>query len=274
MLTKGGRSQTNLLTVHYSGTKQRRQDVVVGEEPLEIRLDFGGDAVPFTVTMRTPGNDFDLVAGLLFSEGIVADRYDIADIRYCNGTVEEQNYNVVVVKLRNAKRSILPNERSLVSTSACGVCGKATIDDLHQAADSVPDTLTISPEGLISLVDVMRAKQFQFDRTGGIHGAAIFRGDLTLSCLREDVGRHNAVDKAIGSLFLDQTLARGKVMLVSGRAGYEIIQKAIVAKLELVASVSAPSSLAVDLAKDFGMTLVGFLRDSSFNIYTHEHRIT
>lgn len=253
----------------------RREDVLAGEEPLEIRL--GGSA--FTVTMRTPGDDFDLVAGFLVSEGVVWEPGQLPSLRYCAGVDDDgrQTFNVVEAQLRPGVE--LPDtamERHVYTSSSCGICGTASIDavrkssrfDLHE--DIAPVDLGI----LASLPDRLRENQKLFDRTGGVHAAGLFTAEGELLCLREDVGRHNAVDKVVGWALREGMLPlRGTVLQVSGRASFELVQKAQLAGIPVLAAVSAPSSLAADLADDAGLTLVGFSRGTSLNCYSHPDRI-
>lgn len=257
------------------GVRQSRSDTLVTEEPLEIRL----DGRPLTVTMRTPGSDFDLAAGFLVSEGVVRRTSDVVGIRYCAGATEDgaNTYNVLDVTL--APGVPLPEaalRRNFATTSACGVCGKASLDAVRTVA-SWPvrdDPAELDPGLLTALPDRLRAAQRVFDRTGGLHASGLFGLDGALQCLREDVGRHNAVDKVVGwALRADRLPLSGTVLMVSGRASFELVQKAVMAGIPVLAAVSAPSSLAVDLAAESGLTLVGFLRGSSMNVYTGAHRL-
>lgn len=257
-----------------------RRDVVTVEEPLEIRIEVAenGGRVEHAVavTMRTPGDDFELAAGFLFTEGILADRADVSDLRYCRDA-EPQEYNIVSVRLRDPgafDESLLT--RNFYTTSSCGVCGKASLEAVEvRGCAPLPDGgPTVSPEVVCAIPETIRASQSVFDRTGGIHAAGLFdeRGGLQL--LREDIGRHNAVDKVIGHAFLEGGLPLSAHFLaVSGRSSFEIIQKALAAGIPMVAAVGAPSSLAVDLARRFNMTLVGFAKPDGFNVYTGGERI-
>lgn len=253
-----------------------RPDALAAEEPLEIRV--GGE--PLTVTMRTPGQDFDLVAGFLVGEGLVHSTDDLAALRYCAGTDEAgaNTYNVVDASLRGpGGRPPLSAHRNLLTTSACGLCGRDTVDAVrtHVRWPVAGDPLTVTPELLYRLPDRLREAQRTFDSTGGLHAAGLFdpaSGELL--CAREDVGRHNAVDKVVGwALRTGRLPLTGHVLLVSGRASFELTQKAALAGLPLLAAVSAPSSLAVDLAEELGLTLVGFLRGESANVYTRPDRV-
>ena len=237
-------------------------DAVVIEEPLEIRV---GDK-PVSVTLRTPGEDFDLAAGFLFTESIIHQRDEIESIRHWGSP------NVVRVALRDGARLDLQRlQRHFYSTSSCGVCGKASIDALRVNAEPLDDEVRVPTAMLLSLPDVLRANQSAFEATGAIHGAAAFTGDGTLLRVREDVGRHNAVDKVIGSLFTDGT--RADILVVSGRTSFEIVQKCVVARIPILVAVGAPSSLAIELAQEFRLTLLGFVRDQRCNVYAGGERI-
>ncbi|MET7904590.1 formate dehydrogenase accessory sulfurtransferase FdhD [Streptomyces sp. NPDC005355] len=263
------------------GAVSTRPDTLVAEEPLEIRL----NGKPLAITMRTPGDDFALAAGFLVSEGVLGDADELANIVYCAGATEDgsNTYNVVDVKL--APGVPVPDitlERNVYTTSSCGLCGKASLDAVRTTArwalgDSEDDENTpvrIDPRTLSALPDRLRAAQRVFDRTGGLHAAALFTPDGELLDVREDVGRHNAVDKLVGRALQQGLLPlSGTVLLVSGRASFELAQKAVMAGIPVLAAVSAPSSLAVDLAAETGLTLVGFLRGTSMNVYAGEHRL-
>lgn len=256
------------------GVPSHRPDTLAAEEPMEIRV--GGR--PLTVTMRTPGDDFDLAAGFLVSEGVVHATEDVAGIRYCAGATDDGNtYNVVDVGLaRGVAAPDASLERNFYTTSSCGLCGKASLDAVRTtAAWSVGDDgLRIGPDVLTALPDRLREAQRVFDSTGGLHAAGLFTADGELLCLREDVGRHNAVDKVVGHALRSGLLPlRGTVLMVSGRASFELVQKAVMAGIPMLAAVSAPSSLAVDLAAESGLTLVGFLRGASMNVYTGAERL-
>ncbi|MFF4052757.1 formate dehydrogenase accessory sulfurtransferase FdhD [Streptomyces chartreusis] len=252
-----------------------RADTLVVEEPMEIRV--GGR--PLSVTMRTPGDDFDLAAGFLASEGVVHRAEEIAAIRYCAGTASDgtNTYNVVDVML--APGVAPPDaslERNFYTTSSCGLCGKASIDAVHTSAGwtVAEDEFRLSLETLTAFPERLRAAQRVFDTTGGLHAAGLFTSDGELVCMREDVGRHNAVDKVVGHALRSGWLPlRGTVLMVSGRASFELVQKAVMAGIPFLAAVSAPSSLAVDLASERGLTLVGFLRGTSMNVYTGQERL-
>ncbi|GAA2773037.1 formate dehydrogenase accessory sulfurtransferase FdhD [Streptomyces showdoensis] len=258
------------------GAVNERPDTLVAEEPLEIRL----NGRPIAITMRTPGDDFALAAGFLVSEGVLAAASDVRNIVYCAGAKEDgsNTYNVVDVQL--APGVAVPDitlERNVYTTSSCGLCGKASLDAVRTTArfpiaDAPP--LRLTPALLSALPDRLRAAQRVFDRTGGLHAAALFSEDGELLDVREDVGRHNAVDKLVGRALREGLLPLERaVLLVSGRASFELAQKAVMAGLPVLAAVSAPSSLAVDLAAETGLTLVGFLRGQDMNVYAGEHRI-
>ncbi len=253
-------------------------DAVVTEEPLQLML----EGKPLSVVMRTPGNDLELCLGLLFSEGIVRSLDELKMIRISAESGETEGRirvkpdlvesNQVDVHLAGAARRI--PERSMLSSSACGVCGTVLIEDLRRDLAVLPDGPGVDPSMLPGLVDVLRQGQGVFDRTGGLHAAGLFDATGKLICLREDVGRHNAVDKVVGRALLDEELPLpGAVLVVSGRAGYEIVQKSISAGIPMLAAVGAPSSLAVALAREFNQTLVGFLRGDRFNVYSGPERL-
>lgn len=228
------------------------------------------------VTMRTPGNDFELAAGFLFSEGIVSDMRELATLRYCTEEAEEERYNIVNVALRASRLPAIERlERHFAMTSACGVCGKAHLDALEVRCAAPPGPgPRVAPAVLASLPDQLRAAQTVFGRTGGLHAAGLFTAGGELVAVREDVGRHNALDKLIGWALLEGRLPLTNLVLcVSGRASYELLQKAVAAGAPVLAAVSAPSSLAVEVAERFGITLVGFLRDQRFNVYAGSERV-
>jgi FdhD protein len=263
------------------GAVSTRPDTLVAEEPMEIRL----NGKPLAITMRTPGDDFALAAGFLVSEGVLAERSDLQNIVYCAGATTDGSNTYNVVDVRTAPEVVVPDitlERNVYTTSSCGLCGKASLDAVRTTARwAVDDTrggdappVRLDPELLASLPDRLRAAQRVFDRTGGLHAAALFSEDGELLDVREDVGRHNAVDKLVGRALQSGSLPLSRaVLLVSGRASFELAQKAVMAGIPVLAAVSAPSSLAVDLAAETGLTLVGFLRGASMNVYAGEHRI-
>ncbi|MEV6957859.1 formate dehydrogenase accessory sulfurtransferase FdhD [Streptomyces sp. NPDC051207] len=266
------------------GAVSSRPDTLVAEEPLEIRL----NGKPLAVTMRTPGDDFPLAAGFLVSEGVLAAASDLRTIVYCAGATSDSassggaeganTYNVVDV--RTAPGVVIPDitlERNVYTTSSCGLCGKASLDAVRTSARwPIADTppVRVTPGLLASLPDRLRAAQRVFDRTGGLHAAALFSETGELLDVREDVGRHNAVDKLVGRALQNGDLPLSRaILLVSGRASFELAQKAVMAGIPVLAAVSAPSSLAVDLAAETGLTLVGFLRGGSMNVYAGEERV-
>ena len=264
-------SRVRVLNVD-GGERHRRSDRLATEEPMEIRVDGpGGEQRKVAVTMRTPGHDFELAAGFLFTEGIIGPG-DVQGIRYCDVPREEQHYNVVTVAVGRP----LPDfaARSFYTTSSCGICGKASLEALDVQCAPVAPGPVVTAELLTSLPDELRRVQRVFDRTGGLHAAALFDADGTLRTSREDVGRHNAVDKVVGAELMAGALPLSdRILLVSGRASFEIVQKAAVAGVPIICAVSAPSSLAVDAARRFGITVVGFLREQRFNVYSHTERI-
>ncbi len=259
-------------------TGRWRPDHLATEEPMEIRLVAGGARHTVAITMRTPGHDFELAAGFLHAEGIIASRDAIAGIGYCvdPGIDAAQQYNIVNVTLRpGIAPDLAPLERNFLTTSACGVCGKASLDALKlRGCPVISPGPEVTADVLYGLPDTLRAAQGVFDRTGGLHAAALFDPDGSLIALREDIGRHNAVDKLIGWALLEGRVPLGDtILMVSGRTSFEILQKALAAGIPVVCAVSAPSSLAVDLAREFGVTLVGFLREKRCNVYAGRQRI-
>jgi FdhD protein len=254
-------------------------DAVVMEEPLQLLL----DGKPLAVVMRTPGADIELALGLLFAEGIIRSARDVRGVRMSAEAGETESRikveadlvesNQVDVQL-SAKPRRKP-ERSMLASSACGVCGTQMIEDLRRDLAVLPAGLVADPAMLPSLVDRLRSGQGVFDRTGGLHAAGLFDRGGELVALREDIGRHNAVDKVVGRMLLDGRLPASEMLLVvSGRAGYEIVQKSVGAGIPVLAAVGAPSSLAVALAREFNQTLVGFLRGDRFNVYSGHQRLT
>lgn len=291
------KSKTKAQRIEVRGTAVRsRSDVLATEEPLEVRLEAdysrgarvagrgqleqGGSGEKqrqtVAVTMRTPGNDFELAAGFLFAEGVIGSKEEIRRIAYCTDKGEPQQYNIVNVEL---KAEHLPElgglERHFFTTSACGVCGKAGLEQLElRGYQPLPVNWQVDLNVLGTLSEQLRKSQGLFESTGGIHAAALFDLKGCLMATREDVGRHNALDKLIGWALLEEKLPLSEHMVVvSGRASYELTQKALAASIGILAAVSAPSSLAVDLARGFNQTLIGFLRGSDFNIYSAPQRI-
>jgi len=256
-------------------------DVLAVEEPLEIRLDYGlpGErkVQNISVTMRTPGQDDELATGFLFTENIIKNKEDIASVEYCFIACAENKENVIQVSLREGVEPELRNtERNFYTTSSCGVCGKGSIGALRtvSAVKQKDDKFFINPEILYGLPDTLQQHQQVFADTGGLHASALFDKNGELLLAREDVGRHNALDKLIGASIAKGWLPLGQnILLLSGRASFELVQKAIMAGINIIASVGAPSSLAVELAEEFNITLAGFLRNQRFNIYTGAHRL-
>jgi len=265
------------------GTEYRSSaDALAIEEPLEIRLEYGpkNERVikNVSVTMRTPGNDPELAIGFLFTEGIIKNSGDIAGAERCFIACAENKENVILVKLKEGVVPHLNNaERNFYTTSSCGVCGKGSISAIRTVSafnHQNNNKPVISAEALYRLPEILRMNQSAFADTGGIHAAGLFDCDGELLLLREDVGRHNALDKLIGAALSDDRLPlNDNILLLSGRASFELVQKAAMAGIRIIAAVGAPSSLAVELATEFNITLAGFLRDQRFNIYTAAHRI-
>jgi len=258
-------------------------DALAVEEPLEIRLEYGPaderKTENVSVTMRTPGHDAELAAGFLFTEGIVKNREDIADVDHCFIACAENKENVIRVSLREGVSPDLKNtSRNFYTTSSCGVCGKGSIDAIRTVSaftSKENSNVTITSELLFQLSDRLRQHQQIFADTGGLHAAALFNTSGELLLVREDVGRHNGLDKLIGAALNKNWLPLDRyILLLSGRASFELVQKAAMAGVRIIAAVGAPSSLAVELAQEFNITLVGFLRDQRFNIYNAGHRIT
>jgi len=259
----------------------RARDALAVEEPLEIRLawrdaDGSKHVEPLTVTMRTPGDDFDLVAGFLHAEGVIATPADLVEMTYCRGG-DEQLYNIVEARLgSDVVPDMRPLERSFYATSACGVCGKASLDAVQaRGCRLLGDGPRVRGALLPELPERLREAQAAFARTGGLHAAGLFSAEGETVHVREDVGRHNAVDKTLGRAFLDRLLpASEHILVVSGRASFELVQKAVAAAVPVLVAVGAPSTLAVDLAARFRQTLVGFARNGGFNVYTGEERVS
>jgi FdhD protein len=255
--------------------EQRRPDALAAEEPLEIRV----DGRPLAVTMRTPGHDVELAHGFLLTEGVIGGLTDVRTARYCDSVDEDgrNTYNVLDVTL--AEGVPPPDtgvERNFYTTSSCGVCGKAALDAVRLRTRWSPagDPCPIAPEVLATLPGALRERQRVFASTGGLHAAGLFTSDGSVLVVREDVGRHNAVDKALGwAVLAGRVPLAGCVLMVSGRASFELVQKAAMAGIPVLAAVSAPSSLAVDLAEEQGITLIGFLRGDSMNVYTGTSRV-
>ncbi|HSU16841.1 formate dehydrogenase accessory sulfurtransferase FdhD [Longimicrobium sp.] len=278
------RRRVEQVSVGDDGAARRaRTDLLATEEPLEIRVAVASDlrgarlddaATPVSVTMRTPGADFELAAGFLYTEGLIASADAISSIRYC--TDGAQQYNVVSVILAAGTRwDPASLQRNFYQTSSCGVCGKASIEAvMGPACARVESGLVVAPDVVTRLPDALRAAQAVFERTGGLHAAGLFTADGELVRAREDVGRHNAMDKLVGASLLERELPWGeRIVMVSGRLSFELVQKAARAGAAVLAGVSAPSSLAVELAEQAGITLCGFVRGGRFNVYAGAHRI-
>jgi FdhD protein len=262
-----------VLAVH-GAMRTERGDTLVTEEPLEIRAEGPGqDGQRVAVTMRTPGGDFELAVGFLFTEGLIAPQ-DLRRVAYCDDLEDEdQRYNVVTVTL-DTPFDTDRLSRNFFATSSCGVCGKASLDDIAVRCDVVPHGLTVAADVITSLPGRLREAQRVFERTGGLHAAGLFTPTGDTIAVREDVGRHNAVDKVIGEQLLAGRLPLSDTVLqISGRASFEIVQKAAVAGIPVVSAVSAPSSLAVEAGDRLGITVVGFVRDGRCNVYSHAGRI-
>jgi FdhD protein len=267
-------TSTRVLSVRNRAPVER-PDRLAAEEPMEIRA--GGPAqepVSVAVTLRTPGNDFELAAGFLYTEGLIHSRDEIATVEYCRDLgPQEQLYNVVTVSLVHP---FDPGvfQRNFYATSSCGVCGKASLEQVQVRCAPIAPGPVIAGSIVPSLPETLRSTQRIFDQTGGLHAAGLFDVEGRLSLVREDIGRHNAVDKLIGERLLGSGLPlSSNVLLVSGRISFEIVQKAAVAGIPILCAVSAPSNLAVETAAEVGMTLVGFVRDGGFNVYSHPERI-
>jgi FdhD protein len=282
MISRTGFQRRTVIKVR-EGHRQQTKDAVVVEEPLEIRLATQGDthSIPLATVMRTPGADVELAAGFLFSEGIIRERCDIATIRYCLDADrdEEARFNTLIVTLRSALEINLDHVRRLFFvSSSCGVCGKISLESLRLRGCTPLDDhppIRVSSTVLTGLDRKVQQAQALFSRTGGLHAAALFSPDGQLYSLHEDIGRHNAVDKLIGEYLLNERrdLLAQSMLMVSGRASFEIMQKALAGRIPIVVAVGAPSALAVSLAQQFNITLIGFLRGASFNIYAGAERI-
>jgi FdhD protein len=267
--------RTKIRRFSTDGQSVDKEDALAVEEPLEVRV----NGTSFSVTMRSPGDDFDLVAGFLVSEGVIWSAEQLVSMRFCAGTDDQglQTFNVIDAKLSaGTAPPDLSLERHVYTSSSCGICGTASIEAVHKAAHfgHLADETAFSASVLGSLPDRLREHQKVFDRTGGVHAAGLFDAAGDLLCLREDVGRHNAVDKVVGWALREGRLPLGGTVLqVSGRASFELVQKAHMAGIPVLAAVSAPSSLAVEHAESAGLTLVGFNRGGGFNAYAGIDRI-
>lgn len=264
-----------------AGAWSSEDDVLAAEEPLEIRLLWEEDGAivrkAIAVTMRTPGDDFELATGFLYGEGIIGGQQDVVDVSYCTDEDEEQRLNIVNVTLRSGLTfDVSKLERNFYTTSSCGVCGKAALDSLEvQGCAVLPNGPSVSAETICALPGKLREAQAVFERTGGLHASGLFTPDGRLVSLKEDVGRHNAFDKLVGEqLLAGHTPIGGHVVMLSGRASFELLQKALVARIPVVAAVGAPSSLAVELAETFNITLCGFVKADGMNVYASAERVT
>lgn len=276
MAASGAVDRARVVSLGRAGLVER-DDWVVVEEPLEIRAGGPGqEPVSVAVTMRTPGHDFELAVGFLRTEGLIESRDQIAAPGGSGSSLsllEDRTCNVVLIETKGVFDGSRLN-RNFLATSSCGLCGKSTLDQVEARCDPVAPGPLVSGSVIVGLPESLRASQTAFERTGGLHAAGLFDAEGRLLTIREDVGRHNAVDKLIGRAFLDALLPlSGHILLVSGRTSFEILQKAAIAGVPIVAAVSAPSSLAIATADRLGVTLIGFLRGPSFNVYTHPGRI-
>jgi FdhD protein len=277
---KGEKSEVSIQRVNFSFSSKIESDTLAVEEPLEIRLGLNENGKfshrAISITMRTPGNDFELAAGFLFTEAILTSRNQILNIKHCGKFPSSEN-TVRVDLDAGVKVDLEKLARNFYTTSSCGVCGKTSLEALNSAGAGFikrKDFPKVSAKTIHLLPDKLRESQTVFDETGGLHAAALFDAEGNLIELREDVGRHNAVDKLIGSQFLAGDLPlEDKILFLSGRASFELVQKAVMARISVVAAVGAPSSLAVEAAKKFGITLLGFVRDGRYNIYSYPERI-
>jgi len=268
-----------VLRIDLDGGAGTRPDTLAAEEPLEIRVGPPGSPRPaLAVTMRTPGDDLDLALGFLLTEGVIRDTDDVRTAQLCAGDQTPNTYNVVDVQLTpGVPAPVSDPTRNFYTTSSCGVCGKASIEAVRVRSrfDLSTDPVPVDPRVLADLPEKLRAAQQGFASTGGLHAAGLFTPDGGLVAVREDVGRHNAVDKVIGWAVRERRVPlAGHILLVSGRASFELVQKASMAGLPVLAAVSAPSTLATDLATEVGLTLIDFLRGSTMNVYAGQHRIT
>ena len=256
------------------GVLEVRADVVVAEEPLEIRAAGPGqEPVAIAVTMRTPGDEDELAIGFLRTEGLI-EGHEVVRTEVGDPARMSAPDDTITVRLSRPFDASRVAERHFVSTASCGICGKASIDEVAVRADPIPPGPVVAPAVLLALPDRLRAAQHAFESTGGLHAAGLFTPSGELVALREDVGRHNALDKLVGSQLIARRLPlNDRILVVSGRVSFEIVQKAAVAGIPILAAVSAPSSLAIDAAQRLGVTLVGFLRGERFNVYAHDARI-
>ena len=279
---QAGLTEADVHRVSAGASDEQFADVLAVEEPLEIRIGLPVDGKvehrAISITMRTPGDDFELAAGFLFTEGILTHPSQIKRIRHCGLPAKNKNLrNTVIVELNDGVDVDFKRlERHFYTSSSCGVCGKSSIEALHTGAKRIDSEIieTINSDVIHKLPASLLSAQFAFEKTGGLHASVIFDFDGRIDTIREDVGRHNALDKVIGRKFLaGETPLTDKILLVSGRASFELVQKALMVGMPILAAVGAPSSLAVELAKEFNMTLIGFVRDDRFNIYSGAERV-
>ena len=266
-------ANTRVMRWANGGLDNETEDWVAREEPLEIRVK--GESI--VVTMRTPGHDEELAIGFLLAEGVITNSSDVLEIAYCQQGEASLHKNILNVFLSPEVEINLDRlKRNVYASSSCGLCGKASIESLQNIFEPLNKIETvISVDKILTLAQKLRAKQSTFDKTGGLHAAGMFDRNGELLVLREDIGRHNAVDKILGHLFLKNRMPlEDCVLMVSGRASFEIIQKSLAGRVGIICAVSAPSSLAVDMAKESGQTLIGFLRERKFNVYSHKERIS
>ena len=265
-----------VLAVSREGRLGSKPDYLVTEEPMEIRVSPPGkSAETVAVTMRTPGHDFELAVGFLFTEGIIAAPGDLRTVKYCELDLPEQLYNIVTVEVARPFDEALAR-RAMVTSASCGICGTETIDQLLTCTTpiGVGEGPVLTADVLLGVADAVRKSQPTFDRTGGLHASALFNEQGEITIVREDIGRHNAVDKVIGQAVMNKQMPLTKFgLFCSGRLSFEIIQKAAMARISMIAAVGAPSSLAVETAEKLGITVVGFLRDGKANVYTHPQRV-
>ncbi|MEQ8925397.1 MAG: formate dehydrogenase accessory sulfurtransferase FdhD [Fulvivirga sp.] len=269
-------THTNISNVK-NGSVMQKSDLLAVEEPLEIRIGYGDmkrEEKKIAVTMRTPGQDLELALGFLFTEGIIRSASNIVSIRHCENVKEEEQGNVVRVEVSpEVDINLAGLERNFYTTSSCGVCGKASIDSIHQQCERIKSDCVFAEAVIHASPQTLREAQNVFEHTGGLHAVGLFDTTGKLILLREDVGRHNAFDKLVGAILNTSIKPEEHFILVSGRASFELVQKAVMLGIPLMAAVGAPSSLAVDLAEKSNLTLLGFVRNNSFNIYTNTFRV-
>jgi FdhD protein len=271
--TSASSSQVRVTTFE-AGVGLERVDVLAVEEPLEIRVRTSDRLETISVTMRTPGHDFDLAIGYLLAEGVIQSRADLKKVSRPDDLEEHLRGNVVEVEFRSSLKPDLDGLKRLHATSsACGVCGTANLESLHARLKPITSSVRVTPGMICALPEKLRAAQGIFEATGGLHASALFDLEGNLQAVREDIGRHNALDKLVGHAVLEETRLERSVVLVSGRAGFEIAQKCVAARVPILCAVGAPSSLAVGLARAFNLTLIGFLRGERFNVYSGLERI-